>query len=105
MTLSTQVFRDPKVRAWTLQRAAGACELCNLPAPFLDDEGQSFLESHHIVTLASGGPDTPVNTAALCANCHRELYWGAGRQAKTERLRAAVADKERVGRPRAQSVR
>jgi hypothetical protein len=30
-----QYFRDPKVRAWVLQRAKKCCELCNLPAPFM----------------------------------------------------------------------
>ena len=92
VTQSMQMFCDPRVRAWTLQRAAGCCELCNLPAPFLHDGGQTYLESHHIVTLAAGGPDTPENTAAVCSNCDRELHMGAGRQAKTERLRAAVAE-------------
>ena len=90
----TQYTRDPRVRAWTLQRAQGHCELCRRPAPFLDDYQEPYLESHHITTLAAGGADTPENTTALCANCHRELHHGAARGAKTETLRALIAAKE-----------
>lgn len=89
----TQYTRDPRVRAWTLQRAQGHCELCRRPAPFLDDYQEPYLESHHITTLAAGGADTPENTTALCANCHRELHHGAARGAKTETLRALIAAK------------
>lgn len=90
----TQFSRDPRVRAWTLQRAQGQCELCGQPASFLDEYQEPYLESHHIATLAEGGPDTPENTAALCANCHRELHYGAERRAKTARLRALIQGKQ-----------
>ncbi len=91
---SSQYSRDPKVRAWTLNRAQGRCELCVQLAPFFDEHHEPYLESHHISMLADGGADTPENTAALCANCHRELHIGAERRAKTEKLRALVAAKE-----------
>lgn len=90
----TQFARDPKVRAWTLQRANGHCELCSQPAPFVDEHQEPYLESHHITTLAQGGADTPENTAALCPACHRELHFGAERVAKTEVLRVRVAANE-----------
>lgn len=90
----TQYTRDPKVRAWTLQRAQGCCELCDQPAPFVDERQLPYLESHHITMLADHGADTPENTAALCANCHRELHVGADRIAKTERLRLVIGTKE-----------
>ena len=90
----TQYNRDPRVRAWTLQRAQGRCELCEQPAPFVDEYQELYLESHHINMLADHGTDTPENTAALCANCHRELHLGSDRGAKTEKLRTAIAAKE-----------
>lgn len=90
----TQFCRDPRVRAWTLQRAQGHCELCGQPAPFKDNDQELYLESHHITMLAEGGADTPENTAALCANCHRELHFGSERLAKTEKLRSLIAAKE-----------
>jgi len=52
------------------------------------------LESHHITTLATGGADSPENTAALCANCHRELHLGGERLVKSERLRMLIGAKE-----------
>jgi predicted HNH restriction endonuclease len=90
-SLATQYSRDPKVRAWTLQRAQGRCELCAEPAPFVDERQEPYMESHHIITLAEGGADTPANTAALCPTCHRELHYGANRATKTELLRARIA--------------
>lgn len=90
----TNFYRDPKVRAWTLQRAKGCCELCERPAAFVDEGRQLYLESHHIAMLSNGGPDTPENTAALCANCHRELHFGVERHSKGQQLRAIIMAKE-----------
>ena len=56
------------------RRAAGNCELCKKPAPFTDADGRPYLETHHIVWLARGGPDTVENTVALCPNCHRRVH-------------------------------
>lgn len=91
---ATQYYRCSKVRAWTLQRARGCCELCNQAGPFLDDHMEPYLESHHIRHLADEGPDTPENTAALCPNCHRELHRGVDRFTKAERLRVIIEFKE-----------
>ncbi|MBB4846018.1 5-methylcytosine-specific restriction endonuclease McrA [Paucibacter oligotrophus] len=66
--------RDPAVKAWTLRRSKGLCECCRKKAPFTDKDGIPYLESHHIVHLANGGPDTPDNAASVCPNCHRELH-------------------------------
>ena len=93
-TTSIRYSRDPKVRAWTLNRAKGCCELCDRPAPFLDEYQQPYLESHHIETLATGGADTPGNTAALCANCHRELHHAGDRDMRTKTLSKIIAAKE-----------
>lgn len=90
----THFYRDPKVRAWTLQRAKGCCELCDRPAAFVDEDQQPYLESHHITMLSNGGPDTPENTAALCANCHRELHFGVERRSKGQQLRVVIAARE-----------
>lgn len=80
---STQVAvvieRDSAVRTWILGSASGICELCMQPAPFLDSDGVPFLEVHHVVPLALGGPDTTTNAVALCPNCHRELHFGSER--------------------------
>jgi 5-methylcytosine-specific restriction enzyme A len=72
----TQTLRDPKVKAWILQKANGNCNCCGRSAPFNDRNGQPFLEVHHVRPLAEGGSDTPRNVVAVCPNCHRELHQG-----------------------------
>jgi 5-methylcytosine-specific restriction protein A len=72
-----RIVRDPAVKAWVLKAAAGHCENCGLPAPFVQEDGTPFLEVHHIKWLAQGGSDTVTNAAALCPNCHRRFHHGA----------------------------
>jgi 5-methylcytosine-specific restriction protein A len=68
--------RNPDVVAAVLERANGHCERCRNPAPFLRSDGTPYLEVHHSIGLADGGPDTVANALALCPNCHRELHYG-----------------------------
>lgn len=70
----TEYYRDPLVKAWTLQNASGVCDLCNHEGPFIDKSGKPFLEVHHIIPLAENGTDTVDNVAALCPNCHRKCH-------------------------------
>lgn len=73
-TASSAVYdRDQDISAYVKIRAHGYCDLCGNKAPF-EDEGQPYLESHHIVWLARGGEDVPANMAALCPNCHRKMH-------------------------------
>jgi hypothetical protein len=73
----TQTYeRDPLVRAFVLRRAKGKCECCGEDAPFVDRDGEPFLEVHHIQPLAEGGDDVVENAAAICPNCHRECHHG-----------------------------
>jgi 5-methylcytosine-specific restriction protein A len=65
--------RDPSVSEYAKLRANGICQLCNQPAPFKNLDGEPYLETHHIIQLANGGPDTIENVAALCPNCHRKM--------------------------------
>ncbi len=78
--------RDLDVVAWALQRAKGVCELCERPGPFLGKVGFAFLEVHHVLALADGGPDTVDNVAALCPNCHRACHLAMERKTLAERL-------------------
>lgn len=72
--ITTQRDRDQIVRNFTIDRANGKCDLCGNDAPFLNREGKPYLESHHLITLAEGGPDVIYNTVALCPNCHRKMH-------------------------------
>ena len=74
-------LRDPAVKAWVLRKADGCCEACGEAAPFQGDDGEPFLEVHHIRSLASGGSDRVSNAVALCPNCHRHCHHGVDRHA------------------------
>ncbi len=71
--------RDLNVIGYVLAESQGRCEACNQPAPFLRGDGSPFLEVHHLLPIAQGGPDTCNNAAAVCPNCHRELHHGGNR--------------------------
>lgn len=68
--------RSAKVRAYALLRADGVCEYCGAKGFALPD-GSVYLETHHVAPLASGGPDSVDNVAALCPNHHREAHYGS----------------------------
>ena len=85
-TTAQQFVRDPEVKAWVLQQAAGRCESCGANAPFVSLDNQPFLEVHHVKGLADGGSDTVYNAVALCPNCHREMHHGIEREMKIESL-------------------
>ncbi len=72
--------RDPLVKAWVLNNAKGVCELCKKNAPFKAINGHDFLEVHHPIRLADGGPDKIENAVALCPNCHREIHYGINKE-------------------------
>lgn len=72
-TTSTYV-RNTFVAEASKRRAKGICQLCGNPAPFVDKNGNPYLESHHIIWLSEGGADVLENTAALCPNCHRKMH-------------------------------
>ena len=72
--LSKQYHRDPWIAENAKRLAKGICQLCELPAPFLNKNKKPYLEAHHIVWLANGGEDTIKNTVALCPNCHTKMH-------------------------------
>lgn len=69
------VARDAAVRSFVLNRARGKCELCGAEG-FKVPDGSIYLETHHIVSLSEGGPDSVNNMVALCPNHHRECHYG-----------------------------
>jgi 5-methylcytosine-specific restriction endonuclease McrA len=82
--------RDPEVRAWVLQNAKGRCECCNNEAPFLDKDGNGFLEVHHVKKLSDDGSDRVCNAVALCPNCHRAFHHAYDLVDRVERLIASI---------------
>lgn len=73
-----QRYRDPSVRRRVLKRSGGVCELTNVPG-FLMANGCIYLETHHIIPLSEGGPDTEENVIALTADAHRQVHYGLDR--------------------------
>lgn len=75
---TTAFKRNPDVIAEVLVRAAGVCEACQKPAPFLRTTDKTpYLEVHHKVSLAADGFDTVDNAIAVCPNCHRKAHHGS----------------------------
>ena len=84
--------RDLDVVAWALQRAKGYCELCGRPGPFQGNDGNLFLEVHHVLALSDGGPDTVDNVAELCPNCHRACHLAQNRCELAASLRQKLSN-------------
>ena len=78
-------IRDPAVRRRVKLRSKGNCELCGRPG-FEMASGAVYLETHHVVPLASGGPDIDRNVVALCADDHRRAHFAVDRDDIASRL-------------------
>ena len=89
-TRGESFVRDPAIVAWVLRAAKAICECCRKPAPFSRREGDPYLEVHHVVRLAEGGPDIVENAVALCPNCHRELHYGGRARELRQKLYRSV---------------
>jgi len=68
--------RSEVVKKYALRVADGVCQGCGDDAPFLTDDGEPFLEVHHMRRRSDGGADHPKNVIALCPNCHRWVHYG-----------------------------
>jgi 5-methylcytosine-specific restriction protein A len=86
--------RSAAVKAYVLLRAAGTCECCDMPAPFLKRDGSPYLEPHHTARLADGGADLPNAVAAICPTCHRRIHHGEGGVELNEQLIERIERKE-----------
>ena len=67
-------YRDPYLKEMVKRIAEGKCQYCGNDAPFIDNNGQPYLEEHHVKRLADGGSDTIDNVVAICPNCHRRVH-------------------------------
>lgn len=86
---STAYYRDPAVVAWILDLAAGFCEMCGVEG-YETDDGARFLEVHHMIPLANGGPDVVSNAVGLCETCHGKLHRAKDRDALAAALYASL---------------
>lgn len=87
-TVSGTVFvRDPAIRRYALNRAAGRCEYCHALG-FTMSDGSAFLETHHVIPLSEEGGDSVHNVVALCPNHHREAHYGSIAATMRDQLQA-----------------
>lgn len=84
-------LRDPQVRSAVLHRAAGRCEYCGEEG-FLKDDGNRFLESHHVIALADEGEDRMTNVIALCPNDHRKAHFSADLDSIEQKMLSILKD-------------
>jgi 5-methylcytosine-specific restriction enzyme A len=85
--------RDPRIAAIALLRAKGQCDRCERDAPFISVRGIPYLESHHIIPRAEGGPDSLGNVGALCPNCHRGMHLASDRVDRQKKLKDIMEQK------------
>lgn len=81
--------RDPLVVILRKRLAGYRCEVDSCQSEqFQTDSGELFVEVHHLIPLADGGPDTLDNTVAVCPTHHRSLHHGQHRMLLTGKLSA-----------------
>ena len=68
-------IRSADVRRKVIKRANGTCEYGGCK-PFTKAGGDTYLETHHVISLSEQGTDKMSNVIALCANHHREAHFG-----------------------------
>ena len=83
--------RSQAIRVYVLKRANGTCEGCAQPAPFQTKAKLPYLEPHHTLRLADGGPDAPGHVIALCPNCHRRAHYADNSSEFNQELIAKLA--------------
>ena len=85
-TTTTSYTRSELVKKFARRIADGVCQGCGENAPFIDKEGEPFLEAHHVYRRSDGGLDNPSNVIAICPNCHRRVHHGKDGEAFNELL-------------------
>lgn len=82
-------YRSDAIKLYAKKRANGECEGCKEKAPFETKSGP-YLEIHHLMRLADGGPDRPENIIALCPTCHRRAHHSLAHVTFNESLKNIV---------------
>jgi len=79
--------RNSTLKNYIKRRSNYACEMpsCKYKG-FRKENGEPYIEIHHVVPLSEGGEDSIYNTVALCPNCHRALHYSNDREELRQRL-------------------
>lgn len=93
---STTYPRSEVVKQYALRVADGVCQGCEGEAPFVDKDGEPFLEVHHLHRRSDGGADHPDNVIALCPNCHRRVHYGRDGDEFNQELIEAIESRDQT---------
>lgn len=87
--------RNSALRAFVKSRANYSCEMpdCDYIA-FEKENGEKYIEVHHIIPLANGGEDSITNTVALCPTCHRKMHYSMNKEQLKEILEEYIRNLE-----------
>ena len=77
-----EIVREVLVRnaKWVLEakeRYGYACMTPGCDFELIKEDGEQYIEVHHIVPMFDGGKDEPMNLSVLCPNHHREIHYAA----------------------------
>ena len=86
-TIGSRYIRAPAIKEYAKARAEGYCEYCGELAPFETNDGEPYLEVHHVDELGEGGVDHPDKVVALCPVCHKEIHHGERGEKMNSKLR------------------
>jgi 5-methylcytosine-specific restriction endonuclease McrA len=78
---SDKLERDSRFREYVINRDGRKCKLCGDDNTFIDRNGESYFEAHHIIPYNLNiqesfkiSLDHPFNMITLCPNCHRKIH-------------------------------
>jgi 5-methylcytosine-specific restriction endonuclease McrA len=73
--------RSNTLKNYVKRRSNCSCEMpnCNYIG-FYKNNGEAYIEVHHVIPLAEGGEDSIDNTVALCPNCHRAIHYAVNKE-------------------------
>jgi 5-methylcytosine-specific restriction protein A len=91
-SMTTYTRSDP-VKRFARRMADGVCRGCDREAPFVDENGEPFLEVHHLNRRSDGGADHPDNVIAICPNCHRRVHHGQDGDQFNQKLAETVKER------------
>ena len=85
--------RNHKLVGLAKRRADYRCEVkgCTVEL-FVKPDGHRYVEVHHLIMMAEGGPDTLENMVCLCPNHHRELHYGENGKSLKKQLQCLRSD-------------
>jgi len=83
--------RDSKSLELAIIQANFKCEVDKTHTTFLTKSGKPYVEGHHLIPVSAQGDfkvsiDVPSNIVSLCPNCHRQLHFGVGIDARLKQL-------------------